>query len=719
MTKRSEQKRATKTQEGGKTTDRHNIVDKGLPLREVGNRNMYKCRYPHLFSPIQLGDTVFRNRYFAAPVGYEYLSSKNYPIEETIAFYERKAVGGAATVNVGSAAPDSKRGVVTHSLCLDDPTALPPLYRLASAISRHGAVGAIELVHYGANSYICAARGNQIYGAVDGLNALGDFVPAMPEAVIEETIEAFANAAAYAKFCGFGMVTIHAGHGWLLSQFLDPKVNNRKDQWGGSLENRCRFSLAIIDRIRKRCGSGFPIDIRISGSMCYEGGYDIDEGIAIAKQLDGKVDLIHVSAGSHEVPEVFTVTHPSMFLPDGVNVIYAAEIKKHVKTPVATVGALGDPELMEEIIASGRADVVLAARALMADPDMPKKAREGRTDEIRPCLRCFVCFSGIATKRQYMCAVNPEIGFEQDYRHEPPHAAKRTVLVAGGGVAGMQAALTASERGHKVILCEERDRLGGILRCEEKVPFKKLFSDYLDYQARMLSRAPIDVQLGTVVTPELARAADADVIIAALGARPVIPNIPGIHATNVLGAVDAYYRPERTGKNVIILGGGLVGIELAIFLSGLGRNVTIIEMMETLSDGGNPVHGLALINEMNKYNIQVSTATRATEITDKGAIGVYVGSAYTLPICPTVDAAVLHSNSFGRVVRADAAEGSRKLFEADTVIYAVGQRPLHDEADRLRFCAPEFHQIGDCLTPKNINQAIGMASTVARDIGRS
>jgi 2,4-dienoyl-CoA reductase-like NADH-dependent reductase (Old Yellow Enzyme family) len=233
---------------------------------------MYECKYPRLFSPIRLGNTLFRNRFFAAPVGYEYLSSKNYPLEETIAFYERRAVGGAATVNVGSAAADSKRGVIGLSnLYLDDPTALPPIHRLASAINRHGAVAAIELQHTGANSYICRQRGHQIYGAVDGLNPLGEFVPAMPEAIIEETIEAFGNAAAFAKFCGFGLVTIHAGHGWLLNQFLDPKVNDRRDRWGGSLENRCRFPLAVIERIKQMCGSGFPVDIRISGSACYEG----------------------------------------------------------------------------------------------------------------------------------------------------------------------------------------------------------------------------------------------------------------------------------------------------------------------------------------------------------------------------------------------------------------------------------------------------------------
>jgi 2,4-dienoyl-CoA reductase-like NADH-dependent reductase (Old Yellow Enzyme family)/NADH dehydrogenase FAD-containing subunit len=676
------------------------------------------CKYPHLFSSIKLGNTVFRNRYFAAPMGYGYFSSRNYPLDETIAFFEQKAIGGVATVSVGSISPDSKRSTVMDSLRLDDPTALPPLYRLATAINRHGAVATAELVHFGPNSYLSAEKGNQIYGAVDGLNAIGQFVPAMPEEVIEETIESFANAAAFAKFCGFGMVTVHAGHGWLLCHFLDPKINNRKDKWGGSLENRCRFPLAVVDRIRQKCGRGFPIDVRISGSMCYDGGYDIDEGIAIAKQLDGKVDLIHVSAGSHEVPEVFTITHPSMFLPDGVNVTYAAQIKKHVKTPVATVGALGDPVLMEEIIASGKADVVLAARALMADPFMPVKARTGRDDEIRPCLRCFVCFSGIVTKHQYMCAVNPEIGFEQECKHDLPRPAKKTVLIAGGGVAGMQAALTASERGHKVILCEKGDRLGGVLRCEEKVPFKKLLADYLDYQERMLSRAPVDIRLGTEVTADLAAATHSEVIIVALGARRSMPNIPGIDGGHVQSAEEAFLHPEKTGKRVAILGGGLVGIELAIFLAGLGRKPTILEMAETLNDGGNPLHGLALINEMKKHDIRTVTSTRAVEITDDGVIGLYVGSAYTLPSCPTVEAAVLHSNSFGRVVRADAEEGSRKLYEADSVIYATGLHALHDEAERLRFCAPEFHQIGDCLVPRNIYQATSMAFTIARDIGR-
>lgn len=734
---------------------------------------MYECQYPHLFSPIRLGDTVFRNRYFAAPVGYEYLSDKNYPLDETIAFFERKAIGGAATVNVGSAVADSKRSRIGKSqLPLDDPGALPPIHRLASAINRHGAVAAIEIQHCGPYAYTSALEGNQLYGVVDMVNPMGQFVPAMTEEIIEETIEAYADAAAFARFCGFGLVMIHAGHGWLVNQFLDPTINDRKDRWGGSLENRCRFLLAIIERIRRKCGRGFPIEVRISGAMCYEGGYGIEEGIAIAKQLDGKVDLIHVSAGSHEaqadgeaapldVPTgshhaegapsaaqsvasapqstaqtsaqstayssglarsgaLFTVTHPSMFLPDGVNVQYAAEIKKHVRTPVATVGALNDPALMEEIIASGQADVVQTARAMMADPDLPKKARGGKAEEIRPCIRCFECFAGITTKRQYRCAVNPEIGFEQDFRHTLPVTTPKRVLVAGGGVAGMEAALVAAQRGHQVILCEKEDRLGGVLRCEEGVPFKRLLSKYLDYQARMISRAPIEVRLGVTATPEYAAGAEADVLIAALGSRPCTPKIPGADAgadgPNVLGAEEAYYHPEKVGDNVVVLGGGLVGIELAIYLASLGRKLAIMEMMDTLSDGGNPIHGLALMGEIDKYGIRVITGTRAVEIDRAGVVGEYVGSACSLPLSPTVEAAVLQLNPLSTLTRADGEAGSRTLYPADTVIYAVGRQPLNDEAEALRFCAPEFHQIGDCWSPRNILQATRMASAIARGI---
>jgi 2,4-dienoyl-CoA reductase-like NADH-dependent reductase (Old Yellow Enzyme family)/thioredoxin reductase len=651
---------------------------------------MQSFKYPHLFAPIRIGDTWFRNRIFAAPTGHQDLTPEGYVKPNVVAYYERKSIGGAAAVTVGEGIVDSKRGKGgQYHVTLDDPTAARPLQALTDAVTRHGAVASVELQHAG----MFANRTLAVYGAeskglaygpveceIDGRHILP-----MTDEILEETIEAFAKAALFARQCGFGMVTIHGGHGWLISQFVSPLVNTRTDKWGGSVENRCRLPVAIADAIHKACGRGFPVEIRISGSECHAAGYGIDEGIAIARQLDGHVDLIHVSAGSHEVKEVFTVTHPSMFLEDGVNVKYAAEIKKHVRTPVATVGALSDPALMEEILASGKADVVQLARGLFAEPDLPNKARAGRDDEIKKCMRCLSCFSSLLTTGQFYCAINPETSRELDCRYETPVRERKTVLIAGGGIAGMQAALTCASRGHKVILCEKNSRLGGALRCEEKVPFKKKLDEYIEYQVRAIGKAAVDVRLNTEVTKALAADIAPDVVIAALGARPVVPNIKGIDSGNVLGAEEAYVHPEKVGGRAVILGGGLVGAELGIYLAQMGRKVTIVEMMGQMNDGGNFMHMIGLELELERCNIEVNLNTKAMEIGEKGVL------------CEGPD--------------------GQKLFEADTVIYAVGQRPLYKEASDLRACAPEFYQIGDCNVPKNITAATSAAYTVSKDIG--
>jgi 2,4-dienoyl-CoA reductase-like NADH-dependent reductase (Old Yellow Enzyme family)/thioredoxin reductase len=649
---------------------------------------MSPIKYPHLFAPITLGSTVFRNRIFGSPTGPANLTALHYPSPETCAYYERKAIGGAASVCVGDCSVDIVHGRTSSSrVPLDNPDIRSPLCKLAEAISSHGAVASIELQHGGSHSFGSAEDGNAVYGPVEYTDENGRHVLPMTEEIIEMTIDKFAKAAALAKRCGFGMVTIHGGHGWLISQFVSPISNTRTDRWGGSIENRCRLPIAICDAIRKEVGPGFPIEIRISGSECHAAGYAIDEGIEIAKQLDGHADLIHVSAGSHEVWDVFTITHPSMFLEDGVNVKYAAEIKKHIKkSAVATVGALADPALMDEIIASGRADVVQVARALIADPDLPLKARTGREDEINKCMRCLACFSNLMAKSQFLCAINPIIGHEMENKWQLQPAKRKRILIAGGGIGGMQAALTAAERGHDVILCEKSGALGGALKCEDNVPFKKHLAEYLALQERKISRAAIDVRLNTAVTPLLAESLKPDVIIAALGARPIVPKIMGIDGDNVFSAEIIYYHPDKAGKKAIILGGGLVGAELGIHLAALGRVVTIIEMLPELNDGGNNLQGLSISQEIKRLGIKVHLNTKALEINSKGVIG-------------------------------DAPEG-QTLFEADTVIYAIGQKPLREDADALRFCAPEFHQLGDCLTPKNITEATKAAYTITRDIGR-
>ncbi|MDR2486934.1 MAG: NADH:flavin oxidoreductase, partial [Clostridiales Family XIII bacterium] len=334
-------------------------------------------RYPHVFEPVRIGSVLFRNRIFAAPTGYRMTTYDSaYPIESAY-HYGRRAMGGAASVSTGDLIVDGEtgRGSPFH-VCIDDARSHFPLGKIASEIARYGAVPTAELQHAGmyANRDLAVFGGTsrgEAYGPVE-MELSGRCVHAMREDQIEALIAKYADAARTAKRLGFRMVTVHAGHGWLLQQFLSPQLNTRKDRWGGaSIENRARFAVSVCDAVRCAVGAGFPIEVRISGSEIHAGGYGIEEGVAFAQQLDGHADLIHVSVGSHEVQEVFTVTHPSMFLGDGCTVGYAAEVKKHVHVPVATVGAIGEPEMMEEIIASGKADIVALARSLIADPDLP------------------------------------------------------------------------------------------------------------------------------------------------------------------------------------------------------------------------------------------------------------------------------------------------------------------------------------------------------------
>ena len=652
--------------------------------------------YPHLFEPIRVGDTLFRNRIFSSPTGSPDVTLEGIFSEDVIAYYERKARGGAAAVTLGEAIVDSKYGKRhPYQLSLDTRNSKFNLARLADKIRRHGAVPSMELQHSGLKmtpniETPVFGMGSAVAYGPSECESEGHRVYEMPEEMIWEIIEKFANAAAFVQGCGFGMVTVHGGHGWLINQFMSPTVNHRTDKWGGSLENRARIAIEICDAIHKRCGAGFPVELRISASEVIEGGYTAAEGAAYAKLLEGHADIIHCSVGCGLfLPggnRTFSITHPCMFKEDGVNVKYAAEVKKALtKTPVATVGALSDPAMMEEIIASGKADIVEMARGLICDPELPNKARTGRADEIIHCMRCFNCFSNGMNSGAFWCALNPETNRERFFdRDAIARPAPKKVLVVGGGIGGMQAALTAAARGHKVILCEKSGRLGGHIRCEEKVPFKKHLAEYIEQQERRLAASGVEVRLNTEVTPDYARSLGADAIIAALGAKPVVPALPGLEGQNVLMAEAAYAAPEKVGQRAVILGGGFTGLELAIYLHSLGREVTVVEMADALNTGANMLHGQAVNIKLGEEKIPVRLSTRAERIDEGG-------------------------------VDCTGPEGALRL-EADTVIVAVGQRALYEEAAALYDCAETFLPVGDCVRPRTVAAANLEARTAAMDL---
>ena len=354
---------------------------------------MVPRKYPHLFSPLRVGPLTLKNRIEAAPTSLAELSPDGYLTRENIAYYRLKAKGGAAVVTIGESIVHTPTGK-SHpkQIPLDDKGVIPSLVEAADAIHQYGAIASIELSHGGMECDPVFLGGRNPIGpsarTVDiGFRTAGAStveVEEMSEALMDEIADAYAEAAATVKLAGFDMCMVHAAHGWLLAQFLSPLINKRTDKYGGSVENRARFPLMVLDRIRERVGKDFPIELRMGGSELAEGGYTIDDAVAFAKMAESKVDLLHVSAGAHYFVDTMTIMHPSMFVPHGCNVYLAEAVKKAVSIPVVTVGGLSDPAQMEEIIASGQADMVAIARGLMADPDLPKKAQHGRDDEIVP-----------------------------------------------------------------------------------------------------------------------------------------------------------------------------------------------------------------------------------------------------------------------------------------------------------------------------------------------
>jgi 2,4-dienoyl-CoA reductase-like NADH-dependent reductase (Old Yellow Enzyme family)/thioredoxin reductase len=647
--------------------------------------------FPNLLKPVKIGGVVFRNRMCCAPTGHTDIIMSGQPSMDAVMYFERKAMGGAATVTTGEISIDPDE--LERKRWPRDITNLSNrnFGRLAGKVSRHGAVAVAELQFTGIFSRTrMPDRKDPAWGPMD-MELFGGRlkVRKMTDERIQEVIEGFGKGALAAKNAGFGMVTLHGAHGWGLQQFMSPYLNKRTDKWGGNPENRCRFAVMAIDEIHRVCGRDFPVEIRISGTEVDPNGYDVDEACRIAEQLDGHADIIHVSVGgvSHTKAS-FARTHVSMFYPEGRNVEYAAEIKKHVKKSlVGAVGGMSDPYFMEEVLASGKADIIYMARELICDPDMPNKVRKGKVEDIRKCMRCLTCFSECMGKGDFYCAINPEISREREVFYSLPPAEKQRVLVIGGGITGMQAALTAEKNGHEVVLCEKSDELGGRILCEKNVPFKERLHQYIEYQKYLISKSAIELRLNTEVTPEYAEEEKADVIIAAVGSVPASANIPGADGKNVYQATEIFSDPSKASGKIVILGAGFVGTELAIYLKQLGiKDVEIVEMLGNINDGGNDHHRQAIEDMIDQYAIPIHFNTKAIEITSDG-------------------------------VKCEGPDGE-VFYSADMVIQAVGMKPLQDCALKFNQCAPVFYMVGECNMVGNILKANSAAYTTAKYIGR-
>lgn len=646
-------------------------------------------KYQNLCKPIKIGNVTFKNRMFSAPMGGTDITADCTIGSKSTAFYELRAKGGAGAVTISECMvhPETD-GSHAYHLDLKIVDSLASFTYTADAIRRHGAIPSVELSHSGqySGTYLVdkdKKRGLSQWGVSPSVRPDGLEIKELTEEIIAEIVESYGNVAALAKRAGFEMIMIHGGHGWLINQFLSPYFNKRTDKYGGSLENRVRFAKEVLDSVRKAVGPGFPIEFRMSGSELFEGGYDLDYGIEIAKLLESRVDLLHVSAGTYQ--RGFAVTHPSMFLEHGCNVYLAEEIKKHVNIPVATIGALNDPEMMEEIIASGKADVIYMARALLADHELPRKVMSNQDEKIVKCLRCFTCMAERATTSTRRCTVNPLIGRELDGTEVVPVLKSKKVLIAGGGPGGLQAAITAVKRGHKVILCEKTNELGGILKGEQALPFKYEMYELGNTFGKIAKDLGVEVRLNTTVTKEYVDNENVDALIIAVGSEPLVPPIEGLDGENVVIVNDYYLEKEKVTDEVVVLGGGLAGCEVAIHLAQEGKTVHLVEMRAELAPDANIRHRPILLEEIERQGIYVYTEHKGLSVTTEGVV------------CMT-------------------KSGNKINIPGTSVICALGQKPRREVVDTLLDYAPYVAQIGDCVRASTITNAVYQGHHAALDI---
>ena len=635
-----------------------------------------------------VGRVTFRNRMFSAPMGGTDITNDGCIGPKSTAFYELRGKGGAGAVTVSECMVHPKTDG-SHAYHLDTTilNSLASATYTADAIRRHGAVASLELSHSGmyAGTYMTdksKQKSMHQWGADDTVRADGVKVKALTEDMIKEIVEAYGQTAALAKRAGFEMLMIHGGHGWLINQFLSPYFNHRHDAYGGSLENRCRLAIEILKSVREAVGEGFPIEFRMSGSELFEGGYDLSEGVKIAQMIEPYVDILHVSAGTYQ--RGFGDTHPSMFKEHGCNVYLAAEIKKHVSVPVATIGGLNDPEQMKEIIASGKADIVYMARALLADPFLPRKVMENKEDQIVKCLRCFTCMAERAMTSTRRCTVNPLIGREMEGCEIHLAPEKKKVLVAGGGPGGLYAAYTAARRGHQVILCEKESKIGGILKSEQAIPFKYEMYELANTYKKLAKNAGVEIRINTEVTPEYVEKENPDALIIAAGSSPLVPPIKGLDGENVVLVNNYYLEKEKVGDKVVVFGGGLAGCECAIHLGMEGKEVHIVEMRDELAPDANIRHRPLLLKEIDKY-ATVHTGCKGLEVSKEGIL-------------------------------CEDKEGNQVLVEGDSIICALGQRSRRDVVDALRDSAPYVAVIGDASKVSTITNAVYEGYHAALDV---
>ena len=579
--------------------------------------------YKHVFSPINVGPVTLKNRLGFSPMVCNQCTIDGTVTDSMVEFVAMQAQCGVSYVTIGDTQVDDELGgAFMATMNIARHTSVPGMIRLAEAARFHGAILSVELNHSGRGAKDNLINGPAIAPSAIAFPRCSQNVRAMDTEDMERVKGQFVNAAKHAVDAGFPMVMVHAAHNNLLGQFLSPLSNVRTDQYGGSPENRRRFPLEVLQAVRAQVGPEVAIELRVSATEMTPGGLEEEESLDFMEAAQEFVDLIHVSRGIvYSDAGIYTL--PTFLREPMLNVEYAARAKARLYKPVATVGNFSTLDQAEEVISSGKADIICMARAYLADHKMVEKCLRGHQDEIRPCLRCHRgCIDNSARGKAIHCSVNPELGFESYIRSMPTPDTPRLVLVAGGGPAGIVAATTLKKQGHRVILCESSDHLGGLLVDAAAPSCKGYMKKYLSWLLHSAENCGADIRLNTEVTPELVAELDPDAVIVATGSEYLRPAISGIDGANVVMLTDAEHDHTHLGQKILVCGGGSAGLECALGLAMEGRSVMVADQLslDSFANGMPYFPRLDLLKSLEQAGVTLMPERKVLRFDQNGAV---------------------------------------------------------------------------------------------------
>jgi mycofactocin system FadH/OYE family oxidoreductase 2 len=647
--------------------------------------------FKYLFSPLKIRNVTIPNRILFSAHACEYFPPFAPPNERALHYWAARAKGGTGLITTGGHFTPWMTTAYFPTAYESD-SVIPALKQVTDAIHEHGTKCFFQINHGGNMVYSRMLGGGSSLSASPVTRGeifcvVGREVPhEMDKDDMKRVIEAYSGAARRAREAGYDGVEIMAANAMLYASFLSPATNHRTDEYGGSIENRMRFLLETIDAIREKVGSDFVLGVRFTGDELIDGGIGLEEAKEIAKRLEatGKVDYLFTCAGA-----LGPVHVPPMYYPLAAFVYVAAAIKEVVSLPVFTVGRINDPVIAERILADNQADMIGMTRANICDPEMPNKAREGRLDEIRRCLGCSEgCSRTIDAYLPTTCVYNPEAGREQEFAITPA-TNKKSVMVIGGGAAGLETARVAAIRGHNVTLYEKNDILAKELVISTKAPGRDGFEDAVRYYTNQMKLLGVAVHLGVTVTPEMVLKEKPDAVVVATGAVPYIPDIPGADGKNVVEVRQVLQDEVEVGQNVVIADyqNHILGLETAEFLADRGAKVELLTG-DAFAGGRSEASTLEILYSrvLNK-GVVITTLTKVREI--KGNTVV----AY---------------NVFTNV--------DRYIEGVDTIVFATDGKANDSLYRSLKGKVKELYEVGQCVSPRKLLESVYDGAVVGRKL---